>query len=104
SLELQLVDVAALVRDREVETRVPAGAIHPAGVHARDAVLASAATERHRGDRAAVEVGAHGHGFVEGFTAHVRVRHPGRGGCPRVAVACSGRDPSACGPYCTDVQ
>src|SRR5260221_9487149 len=72
SLELQLVDVAVLVGDRKVETRVLPGAVHPAGVDAGDAVLASPAPERHGSDRAAVEIGAHGHGFVEGFAAHLR--------------------------------
>src|SRR5205814_8384371 len=38
SLEMELVDVAVLVRDREVETRVLPGAVHPAGVDADDAV------------------------------------------------------------------
>src|SRR5438046_391256 len=72
SLELELIDVAVLVGDREVEARVLPGAVHPAGVDADDAVLAPAATKRQGGDRAAVKVGTYGDGFVEGFAAHVR--------------------------------
>src|SRR5262249_18836032 len=87
SLELQLVDVAVLVRDREVETRVLAGAVHPARVDGGDAVCGSPPSERHRGDRAAVEVGADGDGFIEGFATHVR-----------------GAIHAPPGPYCTNVQ
>src|SRR5262249_7804226 len=114
SLELQLVDVAALVGDREVEARVLAGPVHPAGVHAGDAVLASPALERHGGDRAAMEIGANGHGFVEGLAAHVRDpgAGPGRARAPALArygVGCprgrwSGPRSARLRLYCTSVQ
>src|SRR5207249_10316800 len=68
--ELQLADVAALDRDREVEPRVPPGTIHPASVDARHALLASRVAERDGRHDAAPEVGAHRHGLLDGFASH----------------------------------
>jgi len=100
ALELQLVHVAALVGDREVEAWVSSGAVHPAGVDAGDAVLAPPATERHRCDRAAVEVGTDRDGFIEGFAAHKACddpRGPGRGGgCGPRPTRVAGRSGPGC--------
>src|SRR5262245_31636054 len=47
-----------------------AGAVHPARVHAPDALLAGSTTEGDGNGNAAAEVGSHRNGFMDGFEAH----------------------------------
>jgi hypothetical protein len=68
--ELELIDVAAFDRDREMKTRMPARAVHPARVHAHHAVLASAAAEQDRRDHAALKVRPYRDGLIDRFLSH----------------------------------
>src|SRR6185436_19679927 len=70
ALHLQLVDVPALDRHREEEARMTARAVDPAGIDARDALLAPLETERDRRHHAPLEIGAHGGRSVDAFKSH----------------------------------
>src|SRR5204862_993916 len=74
--EAELMDVAVLVGDREVPARVLPGAVQPAGVHARHAVLARLAPKGDGRHHSAAEIGARGHRLVDALGAkvgHVRL-------------------------------
>ncbi len=70
-MEPQLIDVAGVGGHREVEVRVPAGAIDPPCVHTRHAVLARPAFERERRHHASAKIGSNRHRFIDRLLAHV---------------------------------
>src|SRR5262249_24208136 len=92
ALQVQLVDIAVLVGDREIEQRVAASAIQPSCVDACDAVLPAVAAEGGWRRNAPAELRPHGHRLVDRLESHGPTS-PGDSMAPTGAAPDSGGTP-----------